>query len=103
MPDELQDWTRGDGAVPDRTEQIGRLLQRAERLLGAVQAARQDTPAERIARQAHELREHVAALLILCEGLARETGNGSMVELDSDTGRARFTVELDHTDPLPDS
>ena len=33
--------------MPTRTEQIARLLNRAERLLGDVQAAREDTPAER--------------------------------------------------------
>ena len=44
----------------------------------------------------------MGVLLILCEGLARETGNHAMLELDSDTGRATFTVALDHTDALPE-
>jgi len=83
----------------ETTEQIGRLLERATRLLEDVE----DAPAERTRRRAHELRQTVGVLLILTERLARECGNASMVELDARAGRASFTVDLDHTNPLPDS
>ena len=65
-------------AIPDRTEQIGRLLARAERLLGDVETAR-DTPAARTRRRAGELRQTIAVLLIFTERIARETGNAPMV------------------------
>jgi len=74
-------------------------------LPGAVQDEPGNTNA-RMGRRAHELRQTVAVLLILCEGLARETGNDLMVTLDTNpdgTGRASFTAQLDHIDPLPDS
>ena len=51
----------------------------------------------------------MAVLLILCEGLARETGNAPMVTLASrpdGTGRASFTAQLDdidHIDPLSEN
>ena len=92
-----------DPAMPDRTEQIGRLLQRAERLLEDVENAPGDTPDARTARRAHELRETVGVLLILTERLARKHGNDPMVEPDARTGRACYTVELDNLDSLPGS
>ena len=90
-------------AMPDRPEQIARLLERTTRLLEDVTAAREDTPDERTARRTHQLREHAAALLILCEGLARETGNDPMVTLEArpdGTGRACYAVELENTGAL---
>ena len=86
----------------ETTEQIGRLLERATRLLKDVENAPGDTPAERTRRRAHELRECLGVLLILAERLARERGNDPMVEPDARTGRACYTVELDNLDPLPE-
>ena len=77
------------------TDQAKRLLERATRLPGAVQDPPGNTPDARTGRRAHELRQTVAVLLILCEGLARETGNDPMVELEArtdGTGRASFTA-----------
>jgi len=79
------------------TDQAQRLLERATRLLSDVKDAPNDSPDARTARRAHELRETVGVLLILCEPLARESGNARMVELDARTSRACFTVELDGT------
>lgn len=45
----------------------------------------------------------MGALLVLCERLAREHGNGPMVTLEDSqdgTGRARFTVSLDRDEPF---
>ena len=84
-------------------EQAERLLERATRLLSDVQHASNDTPAERTARRAHELRQTVGVLLILCERVAREHGNESMVELHAYTGEVCYTVELDNTAPLSEN
>ena len=87
----------------ETAEQIARLLERTTRLLGDVEAASGDTPAARTRRRIHELREHAAALLILCEGLARENGNEPMVKLETrsdGTGRASYVVDVNDHDTL---
>lgn len=74
------------------------LSSEAERLANTVYLD-EDVPPERTRRHAHRLRETLGAALLLSERLARQTGNGPMVEMkegpDGNTGEARFAVGLD--------
>lgn len=57
----------------------------------------EDVPAERTRRNAHRLRETFGVALMLSERLARQAGNGPMVEMRGradGTGEARFVVDL---------
>lgn len=69
----------------------------AERLANTIYLE-EDVPDERTRRHAHRLRETLGTALMLSERLARETGNGPMVEMkegpDGATGEARFAVDL---------
>ena len=83
----------------ETTEQIGRLLERATRLLEDVEDAR----AERTRRRAHELRQTVGVLLILTERLARECGNARWSSwTPAPAGQASPSTSTT-LNPLPDS
>jgi len=73
------------------------LASRAEYLANTIYLG-EDTPDERMRRDAQDLRETLGLALVLAERLAREHGNLHMVTLDeqdADTAEARFEVALD--------
>lgn len=83
------------------TEQLANrlsdLASRAEYLANTIYLG-EDTPDERMRRDAHDLRETLGLALVLAERLAREHGNRRMVtfdERDDNTGEARFQIALD--------
>lgn len=75
-------------------DRIDGLLNEARGLLDAIREGEAD---DRTRRRAHRLRETLGVALILSEHLARDAGNGPMVELEAtaDGGRVAFSVDLD--------
>lgn len=72
------------------------LASRAEYLANTIYSG-EDTPDERMRRDAHDLRETLGLALVLAERLARDHGNRRMVTLDEkgdDTGEARYQIAL---------
>jgi len=83
-------------------DRLSDLASRAEYLANTIYLG-EDTPDERMRRDAHDLRETLGLALVLAERLAREHGNLRMVEtteLDDGTGEASFAVNLDDMDAL---
>lgn len=83
-------------------ERISRLASEAERLANTIYLD-EDVPAERTRRHTHRLRETLGVALVISERLARQNGNGHMVEFSQrpdGAGEASFAVNLDDLDIL---
>ena len=79
---------------------LSRLASDAESLAETIRSGT-EAPPDRTRRRAHRLRETLGVALVLSEMLARETGNGPMVEMGGrpdGTGEVRFVVDLDEAD-----
>ena len=95
-----------DPAMPDRTEQIGRLLQRAERLLEDVENTPIDTqPPARDAVRTSSGRPWgcYSSYAKDWPAIAETTVWSRWRPAPMAPARACYVVKLDHIDPLPDS
>jgi hypothetical protein len=82
---------------------LSKLASDAESLAETIRTQNDALP-ERTRRRAHQLRETLGVALIMSEMLARETGNGPMVEMrgrPDGAGEARFVVDLDGVELEP--
>ena len=84
--------------------QLSKIVGDAESLAETIRTQKDPPLPERTRRRAHRLRETLGVALIMSEMLARETGNGPMVEMrgrPDGAGEARFVVDLDGVELEP--